>query len=100
VLGPARRYRCVNSGSLAKPYRSFCRSAGRRQAIADIFFGLTIVATLRPDPIARCQRGQQRPTLSASAASELIEPITPTIADRLSDCRNLYQLRGASAGEA
>jgi hypothetical protein len=55
---------------LAKPYRSFWRSAGRRQAIADIFFGLTIVAALRPDPIASCQRGQQRPTLSAEMTSD------------------------------
>ena len=55
----------LTRGSLAKPYRCFLTSAGRRQAIADIFFGLTIVAALRPDPIARCQQGQQRPTHSA-----------------------------------
>src|ERR1700737_5575152 len=60
----------------------------------------TNVAALWPDPMARCQGDQQRPTFLARAASELVESITPTMADRLSGCRNLCGLRGASAGEA
>ena len=47
-----------------------------------------------------CQRDQPGPTFSASASSELVGSIGPTMADRLSRCRNLCGLRGGLAGEA
>jgi len=48
----------------------------------------------------KCQRDQPGLTFLASASSELVGSIGPTMADRLSGCRNLCGLRGGSAGEA
>jgi hypothetical protein len=63
------------------------------------FFGLTIVAALRPDPLQDANEANKDQRFRREAP-ELVRSITPVMANRMFGCQNLCGLRGASVGEA